>query len=75
VIGAGDLAVQVPVTASLAYAHNAVALLTHLTRGGSLVLDPADPVQDAMLVTHQRAVRHSGTWELLLAETAVAGLP
>ncbi|MQS10750.1 NAD(P) transhydrogenase subunit alpha [Streptomyces kaniharaensis] len=72
VIGAGDLAAQVPGTASRAYAHNVVALLARLPHDGSLV---ADPVLGPMLVTHRGTVLHEPTGRLLLEATAAAGLP
>ncbi|GGQ88543.1 NAD(P) transhydrogenase subunit alpha [Kitasatospora griseola] len=75
VIGAGELAAQVPGTASEAYAHNVLALLTHLTRRDGLRVDPTDPVQDAMVVTHHGAVRHAATRRLLADATAAAGPP
>ncbi|MFG2693211.1 NAD(P) transhydrogenase subunit alpha [Kitasatospora sp. NPDC048407] len=75
VIGAGELAAQVPVTASQAYAHNVLALLTHLARRDGLRVDPADPVQDPMVVTYQGTVRHAATRRLLAAATAAVGPP
>ncbi|MFD8479556.1 NAD(P) transhydrogenase subunit alpha [Kitasatospora sp. NPDC059673] len=75
VIGAGELAAQVPTTASQVYAHNMLALLTHLTRPGGLHVDPTDPVQDAMVVTHHGAVRHAATRRLLTNAMAAAGPP
>ncbi|MDH6706684.1 NAD(P) transhydrogenase subunit alpha [Kitasatospora sp. MAA19] len=72
VIGAGELAAQVPVTASRAYAHNVLALLGRLLRGGA---PTADPVLGPMLVTDRGTVRHEPTRRLLLEATAVAGLP
>ncbi|MFD0277419.1 FAD-binding protein [Kitasatospora sp. NPDC127111] len=75
VLGAGDLAAQVPGTASRAYAHNVLALLARLLRDGSPVVDPADPVLQPMVVTHRGTVRHEPTRLLLRAATAAAGLP
>ncbi|MFJ1792976.1 Rossmann-fold NAD(P)-binding domain-containing protein [Kitasatospora griseola] len=75
VVGAGELAAQVPVTASEVYARNVLALLTHLTRRDGLRVDPTDPVQDAMVVTHHGAVRHPATRRLLADATAAAGPP
>lgn len=74
-IGAGNLPAQVPTTASTAYAHNVAALLERLTRGGALTIDPADPLQAAVVVTHHGSVLHTPTWQLILDATAVAGLP
>ncbi|MEU9044649.1 MULTISPECIES: NAD(P) transhydrogenase subunit alpha [unclassified Kitasatospora] len=76
VFGAGDLAAQVPGTASRAYAHNALALLDRLahafSQAGSLT---GDPVLGPMLVTDRGAVRHEPTSLLLMEATAAAGLP
>ncbi|MEU8514636.1 NAD(P) transhydrogenase subunit alpha [Kitasatospora sp. NPDC048722] len=72
VIGAGELAAQVPATASRAYAHNVLALLARLLRGA----DPGtDPVLGPMLVTRRGVVVHEPTRRLLLQATALAGLP
>ncbi|MGW3044793.1 NAD(P) transhydrogenase subunit alpha [Kitasatospora sp. NPDC001159] len=71
-VGAGELAAQVPATASLAYAHNALALLDRLLRGGE---PAADPVLGPMLVTDRGMVRHEPTRRFLQDVTAVAGLP
>ena len=52
VIGAGNLPSGVPKAASTAYARNTVALLAHLVRDGSLVLDPDDAITAGVLITH-----------------------
>ncbi|WP_035844219.1 Rossmann-fold NAD(P)-binding domain-containing protein [Kitasatospora azatica] len=76
VMGAGNLPAQVPTTASIAYAHNVTALLHHLTRGGGpLTIDPTDPLQAAVLVTHRGSVLHPATWQLIIDATAAAGTP
>ncbi|MFE5587535.1 hypothetical protein, partial [Kitasatospora sp. NPDC056531] len=72
VIGAWELAAQVPATASLAYGHNALALLDRLLRGGE---PAADPVLGPMLVTDRGMVGHEPTRRFLQDATAVAGLP
>jgi len=51
-IGAGNLAAQVPRAASTAYARNIAAALELLCPDGELVLDVEDELQAAMLVTH-----------------------
>jgi NAD(P) transhydrogenase subunit alpha len=71
VIGAGELAAQVPASASLAYGHNALALLDRLLRGGE---PAADPVLGPMLVTDGGMVRHEPTRRFLQDATALAGL-
>lgn len=72
VIAAGELAARVPGTASRAYAHNVLALLDRLLRGGPFA---GDPVLGPMLVTDRGAVRHEPTSRLLMEATAAAGLP
>jgi NAD(P) transhydrogenase subunit alpha len=52
VIGAGNLPSGVPKAASTAYARNIVALLAHLVRDGSVVLDPDDNITAGVLITH-----------------------
>ncbi|MBH1934298.1 NAD(P) transhydrogenase subunit alpha [Streptomyces sp. AV19] len=74
-IGAGRLAEDIPGAASTAYARNVQALLEYVVRDGGLWTDPDDPVLRAMLVTHDRLVRDPDVWQLILGQTAVAGLP
>ncbi|MEU1673058.1 NAD(P) transhydrogenase subunit alpha [Streptomyces roseifaciens] len=74
-IGAGRLAEGIPAAASAAYAGNVGALLEYLVRDGELWIDADDPVQKAMLVTHDSLVRARDVWQLILEQTAVAGLP
>jgi len=52
VIGAGNLPSGVPKAASTAYARNIVALLAHLVRDGSVVLEPDDSITAGVLITH-----------------------
>lgn len=58
VVGAGNLAAQVPTAASVAYSRNVTALLAHLVRGGALVLDAEDEVQAGVLVAHAGEIIH-----------------
>lgn len=58
VIGAGNLAATVPVSASDAYSRNLTALLLHLVDDGRLVIDPTDEVQAGVVVTHGGKVIH-----------------
>lgn len=52
VVGAGNLPSSMAPAASTAYARNMTALLTHLVHDGEVVIDPADEIQAAILVTH-----------------------
>ncbi|MDT0449566.1 NAD(P) transhydrogenase subunit alpha [Streptomyces hesseae] len=74
-IGAGRLPEDIPVAASAAYARNVIALLDYIVRDGDLWIDPDDPVQDAMTVTHDGFVHAQDVWQLILDQTAVAGMP
>ena len=75
VIGADNLPAQIPTAASSAYAQNIVALLARMQQDGSTVIDLTDPVQAAIVVTHDRLVLNESVWRYILEETALAGLP
>ncbi|MFC4495670.1 hypothetical protein ACFPA8_16195 [Streptomyces ovatisporus] len=66
---------QIPAAASVAWSRNIVALLARMRRDGSPVIDLSDPVQAAMVVTHDGLVLHEAVWQIILEETALAGLP
>jgi NAD(P) transhydrogenase subunit alpha len=65
VIGAGDMASQVPTTASALYARNVTNLLTLLVRDGRVEPDFADDVVATTCVTSGGVVRHAPTRDLL----------
>jgi NAD(P) transhydrogenase subunit alpha len=65
VIGAGNLPSGVPKAASTAYARNIVALLAHLVRDGSLMLDPDDNITAGVLITHDGDIVHPAVRALL----------
>ncbi|MFJ3927073.1 NAD(P) transhydrogenase subunit alpha [Streptomyces sp. NPDC090022] len=75
VIGAGRLPESIPRPASIAYTHNVTALLEHIVCDGDLLIDPADPIMAAMMVTHGTLVLQEAVWRLILDQTALAGLP
>jgi NAD(P) transhydrogenase subunit alpha len=52
-----DLASGAPVHASQMFSRNVVTLLDHLVKEKALVLDPADEITGAMLVTHAGEIR------------------
>jgi NAD(P) transhydrogenase subunit alpha len=58
IIGAGNLPSAVPRAASTSYSRNITALLTYLVHDGALVLDPADDLQAAVLITHDGQLVH-----------------
>ena len=72
-IGAGSLASDMAPAASQAYARNLAALLALVVRDGALVIDPADEVVGAMLVTHDGAVVHSRVAQALSDASAPEG--
>jgi NAD(P) transhydrogenase subunit alpha len=74
-IGAPDLAAQVPAAASAAYGHAVESVLAHLLVSGITRVDPTDPFQAATLVTHQGEVVHEATWRCILDDIQLAGLP
>ena len=66
VIGADNLPAQIPTAASSAYAQNIVALLARMQQDGSTVIDLTDPVQAAIVVTHDRLVLNESVWRYIL---------
>jgi H+-translocating NAD(P) transhydrogenase subunit alpha len=67
VIGAGNLAAQMPTSASNAYARNISALLLHLLSEGQLAIDLDDEIQRGVVITHNGSVVHEATAKLLEA--------
>ncbi len=65
IIGAGNLAAQMPAAASAAYSHNIAALLAELVRDGALKIDLADEIQAGVVITHQGTVVHPAVAALL----------
>lgn len=72
VIGAGDLPNSMAPAASNAYARNIASLVTALLHDGSPLIDPADEIQAAVLVTHAGSIVNP-TVAALTGDTAVAG--
>jgi NAD(P) transhydrogenase subunit alpha len=58
VIGAGNLAAEMPVAASTAYARNIQSSLAVLCPGGEPRIDVTDEIQDAIVVAHAGELRH-----------------
>ena len=57
IVGPANLPASMPTHASQMYSRNLAAVAQHLVKDGKLVVDPADEITGAMLVTHQGAVR------------------
>lgn len=75
VAGAGRLAERLPRVASEAFAGHVVALLRRVARGGSIDVDPTDPVLSAALVTQGGLVPREDVWRPIMEQMTVAGLP
>ncbi len=52
VVGAGELAGTIPAAASLVYSRNLVSVLEHLLADGRPTIDLDDPIQSAVVLTH-----------------------
>jgi len=57
VLGPLNLPATVPLHASQMYSRNLQTLLQHLVKDGALVVDLADEITGAMVVTHQGETR------------------
>jgi H+-translocating NAD(P) transhydrogenase subunit alpha len=64
-IGAGTLPSMMATSASAAYARNLTALLLHLVADGALAIDPADEIQQGVLITHGGSVMQAATAAVL----------
>jgi NAD(P) transhydrogenase subunit alpha len=65
VIGAGNLASEVPTAASNAYSRNVATLLANLVRDGQLNIDLSDEIQAGVVITHGGEVVHPAIAQLL----------
>jgi NAD(P) transhydrogenase subunit alpha len=61
VVGAHDLPSQLAASASASYARNISATLHHLSADGALVLDLADEITGAIVITHDGEIVHAAT--------------
>ncbi|MGD0555703.1 MAG: Re/Si-specific NAD(P)(+) transhydrogenase subunit alpha [Streptosporangiaceae bacterium] len=58
IVGATNLPSSMPTAASNSYSRNISALVLHMTRDGTLVIDTEDEIQAGVVVTHDGAVIH-----------------
>jgi proton-translocating NAD(P)+ transhydrogenase subunit alpha len=65
VLGPTNLASTVPHQASLMYAKNVTAFLTHIVQDGRLAIDPDDEIVKGMLVTSHGEIVHKRVLEAL----------
>jgi NAD(P) transhydrogenase subunit alpha len=75
VLGAGDLPSCVAYEASLGYAERVTALIGRFVVDGRLVVDLADPLHAALVVTHRGDILREDVQRDLHRLTEVAGLP
>ena len=61
IIGAKNLAAQLPHDASQMFARNVQALLLHTGKGGKIVVDTTDEITRGTLLTHEGAIVHEAT--------------
>lgn len=57
IVGAADLACDMPAAASAAFSRNVCALLRHVRRDGAITFDPADEIHAGVFVTWNGKVR------------------
>lgn len=70
-VGGGELAADLPGSASRMYARNVVAVLASLAPAGSIVVDPTDPVHQAIVIGHAGEITSTAMRDILrLEETA-----
>jgi NAD(P) transhydrogenase subunit alpha len=69
IVGADNLAAQMPTAASAAYSRNICALLAHLTTDGRLAIDLDEEIQAGVVVAHQGEVVHPAVARLLGARS------
>jgi NAD(P) transhydrogenase subunit alpha len=75
IVGPLNVAATVPRHASELYAGNLTNFVQLVVRGGRLVVDTADDIIRATLVTHAGEVVHAGVRRALGADVAMAGNP
>lgn len=72
ILGPSNLAAGMPSDASTLYAKNVLALLQEIWKDGKITVDAADEILSGTLLTHEGAVLHKPTAELLGAPAAAS---
>jgi NAD(P) transhydrogenase subunit alpha len=72
VVGGGDLAADLPGSASQMFARNVVAVLASLAPGNEVVIDPTDGVHQAIVVGHAGEIINAAMRVVLQLEEKVA---
>jgi len=72
VVGAGELAAELPTSASQMYARNIVAVIDSLAPSGSVVVDPTDAVHQGIVVGHDGVVLNAAMRAVLKLEEQAA---
>lgn len=75
IVGAGNLASQLPTAASTAFSNNVTALLGALVRDGALHVDLDDEIQASVVVTHGGRIVHPAVAALAGAKVETGGGP
>jgi NAD(P) transhydrogenase subunit alpha len=65
VVGAANLASELPTSASQAYSRNIGALVQHLLKEGQLAIDLTDEIQQGVVITHGGEVVHAASAALI----------
>ncbi|MEO6117259.1 MAG: NAD(P)(+) transhydrogenase (Re/Si-specific) subunit alpha, partial [Pseudolysinimonas sp.] len=68
IIGGGELAADLPASASQMYARNIVAVLDSLAPNGEIVVDPGDAVHQGIVVGHDGTVCNAAMRAVLKLE-------
>lgn len=65
IVGAGNLASELPTSSSQMYARNVTALLESLLRDDTVTIDPGDEVHTSVVICHDGAVTNAAVRRLL----------
>jgi NAD(P) transhydrogenase subunit alpha len=75
VVGGGELAADLPVSASQMYSRNVIAVLASLAPEGSVVIDSADAVHQGIVVGYAGVVRNAAMRAVLQLDPLPAARP
>lgn len=72
IVGAGELAADLPTSSSQMYGRNIVAVLTSLTADGEITIDESDEVHRAIVITHGGEVTNAAVRAALQLASAAS---